>query len=492
MSFSRDEGRNLSNEERLCIYNFLLGQQKEDGRLPWGTFTSAGEKFKVHRHTVERIWQRAKISLQEGCLVANVECKYVGPKEKPQYFENIENIPLECRTTVRTMAIKAGVPKSTLYRRGIKTGLIKPHTNSTKPMLTLKHKLARLEYCLSLVDLRSESQEGFLFKNMENVVHVDEKWFYMVNSNERFYLYHKEQVPYRPVKSKRSMVKVMFLTCVARPRFDQEGNCLFDGKLGMFSFCESTVAIRSSANRPAGTVITKPVNGTRNVIRQMFIEQLLPAIRNKWPNKAEDITIQQDNAPAHIKVHDQEFVEAASKDGWKINLRFQPPNSPDCNILDLGFFAAIQSLQEKKVARTIDELIVAVRQAFEEFSIYKLEDNFLTLQNVLRAIMEEGGGNNYQVPHMRKQVLRRLGTLPRRLSCPKTLFFKTEELIESIQTQFDTERERGRLIVEEFLDWETEVLRQSQLPWVDPQPRSEDVISGTEVDGPPVDEEEWD
>ena len=38
----------------------------------------------------------------------------------------------------------------------------------------------------------------------------------------------------------------------------------------------------------------------------------------------------------------------------------QPPNSPDFNILDLGFFNSIQSLQQQKRMTDIDELITAV------------------------------------------------------------------------------------------------------------------------------------
>lgn len=35
----------------------------------------------------------------------------------------------------------------------------------------------------------------------------------------------------------------------------------------------------------------------------------------------------------------------------------QPPNNPDINVLDLGLFNAIQTLQYQTAARNIDELI---------------------------------------------------------------------------------------------------------------------------------------
>ena len=58
--------------------------------------------------------------------------------------------------------------------------------------------------------------------------------------------------------------------------------------------------------------------------------------------------IQQDNAKPHIKVDDAEFLQEASRDGFDIRLCFQPPNSPDLNVLELSFFQAIQSRQEQK------------------------------------------------------------------------------------------------------------------------------------------------
>jgi len=75
-----------------------------------------------------------------------------------------------------------------------------------------------------------------------------------------------------------------------------------------------------------------------------MINFLLPAIRAE---RGMPIYIQQDNAKTHIPVDDLEFVAAAQAEGWDIRLTCRPPNSPDLNILDLGFFAALQSLFHK-------------------------------------------------------------------------------------------------------------------------------------------------
>ena len=55
---------------------------------------------------------------------------------------------------------------------------------------------------------------------------------------------------------------------------------------------------------------------------------------------------------------DEIFQASTSEVGFDIGLICQPPNSPDLNVLYLGFFfSTIQVLQQRKVTRTIDELI---------------------------------------------------------------------------------------------------------------------------------------
>ena len=74
------------------------------------------------------------------------------------------------------------------------------------------------------------------------------------------------------------------------------------------------------------------------------------------------IFIQQDNAPSHLRENDPIFCEASKQEGFDIRLICQPPNSPDFNILDLGFFRVIQAIQYKKNAKTIQDLFPAVQQ----------------------------------------------------------------------------------------------------------------------------------
>ena len=93
------------------------------------------------------------------------------------------------------------------------------------------------------------SDQSLSFKPLYNVVYIDEKWFYRTRRNQKYYLANDEERPQRAVKSKNFIEKVMFLAVVTRPRFDENGHCTFDGKLGIFPFVTLELAKRWSPNR---------------------------------------------------------------------------------------------------------------------------------------------------------------------------------------------------------------------------------------------------
>ncbi|XP_047258880.1 uncharacterized protein LOC124891118 [Capsicum annuum] len=191
--------------------------------------------------------------------------------------------------------------------------------------------------------------------------------------------------------------KVMFM---ARPRFDENGIELFSGKIG--------------------TMETKPIlSVTKDISRACLIEKVLPTIRAKWPasDSNNPIILQQDNSRPHIGINDLEFIEAARQDGFDIRLCFQPSNSPDLNLLDLGFFRAIQSPQYQKVPKNVDELVEAVERSFDEMKEKQLNYVFLSLQFCMIDVMKDSGGNNYKVPHLNKNGLEREKNLPLQLHC---------------------------------------------------------------------------
>jgi hypothetical protein len=285
----------------------------------------------------------------------------------------------------------------------------------------------RLRFCLSMLEETSLPHDPE-FKSMHNIVHIDEKWFYVTKKSANYYLLENEDEPYRTCKNKNFIGKVMFLVAVARPRFDDGDKEIFSGKIGVFPLVQKVAAKRSSINRASGTLETKPITSiTKEVSRNFLINKVLPAIKEKWPREhaMETIYIQQDNAPCHVSIDDEEFHKAASEGGFDIRLSCQPPNSPDLNVLDLGFFNAIQSLQQKEVSKSVDELIEVVQNSYDNFSSKQSDKNFLTLQSCMIEIMKIKGSNNYRIPHMKKEVLLNRGILPTQLKCDRELVENT-------------------------------------------------------------------
>ena len=114
---------------------------------------------------------------------------------------------------------------------------------------------------------------------------------------------------------------------------------------------------------------------TKDNIRKFLIEKVLVAIREKLPRTSHrnTIKIQQDNARPHIHSTNPLFKEASEKLGLNIEIVNQPPNSPDLNVLDLGYF---NPFNIKKAPRNVDELIEAVSDSFEELQRSTLNNIF--------------------------------------------------------------------------------------------------------------------
>ena len=213
---------------------------------------------------------------------------------------------------------------------------IVPHTSALKPMLTEENKLNRLAFCLD------ERGEHGLYKEMFDRIHIDEKWFYVTDITMRCYLAKGEHPPVRKVKHKSHVEKVMFLSAVARPRYNPTTRQTFDGLIGIWPVVEWRAARRASRNRAAGTMEPHNVIMTKEVYLDFMLSKLLPAIAEKCPDemKARPIRIQQDNAKPHCSFvqGNAKLYTKATELGLIIHPYYQPPNSPDLNVLDLCFF----------------------------------------------------------------------------------------------------------------------------------------------------------
>ncbi|ETV77844.1 hypothetical protein H257_08668 [Aphanomyces astaci] len=205
-----------------------------------------------------------------------------------------------------------------------------------------------------------------------------------VNKAERdrrkVYLVPGEKPPRRAWKSKRFVPKVMFLAAVARPRYDEVGGVQSqDRHVAVCSFC----ACHPQLAQPTG----------------WYYGDVIPAIKASFPSANKRVVLQHDNATPHGAITDSELA-AVSTD---------------------GFFASIQSLQYKKMSRSVDDVVRNTMEAFDELNHEKLDNVFLTFQAVMRLILEHSGCNGYALPHLKKESLRRAGLLMSNVSCPVSL-----------------------------------------------------------------------
>ena len=241
--------RYYSDELKIAIYLELLAKT-DPPVLHHGVSRQVAEKFGVPRLVVQRIWR----SGQDYGGITGVKNKLVrncGRKRIELDMEAIKAVPLSQRTTFQDLANALGVKKTMLYNR-YREGYFRRHTNDLKFSLTDENKKARVRYCLSMLQaLYLDNYPSF--KPLYNVIYIDEKWFYRTRRNQKYYLANDEERPHREVKSKNFIEKVMFLAVVSRPRFDENGNCIFDGKLGIFPFTYQEPAKRWSRNRDRGT-----------------------------------------------------------------------------------------------------------------------------------------------------------------------------------------------------------------------------------------------
>ena len=439
----------LTGIQKKTLLMFLQ-LRSTDGKLDKGAVAAAVEQWGVKKTQVYTLWNEAKkINIYDREQFESFT-KALSPKKKqkcgrhiiPLDHQAIKKVPKNKRGSIRgleamlithgaTCSINVetgkcdckplpGHSKTSLHRK-LKSGLMKRVSSSLKPLLNDGHRKIRVVFIIGWVDPNSLPHTPS-FLPMFFVIHVDEKWFYITLVDRTFYLCLDEEAPLRMVKHKSHLQKIMFIAAVARPRF-QDGHCTFDGKIGIWPFLEEVPAKKASKNRPKGTLELKPVNISKSIYRDMMINNILPAIRERWPDgNTYAIEIQQDNARPHIDTHDEVFLAEASKFGFKIKMTCQPAQSPDMNVCDLGFFRSIQSKQHQNASNTMEELRDAVIKAYWEMPPYYLNKVWLSLQQCMIETLKCDGNNSYKLPHISKDKLFREGNLPLTLSFDRFLY----------------------------------------------------------------------
>jgi hypothetical protein len=181
--------------------------------------------------------------------------------------------------------------------------------------------------------------------------------------------------------------------------------------------------------------VVSNVSVTAEVYENYVIDSVLPAIAKNAPlaMKSKRIFLQQDNASPHACINSDNKRFKAKCEELQIDVCpvFQPPNSPDLNILDLAFFNSLQTnCFMTSISNNKQELIDHVVDCYFDYPWETLERAYMTLQCVMNAILRCDGGNWYKLPHFGKsQKLRENGCLPCRLDA--------DDYFEVVETDYD-------------------------------------------------------
>ena len=99
------------------------------------------------------------------------------------------------RRTVRALAKHTNIPKSTVQNR-LKAGDLNWHSSSIQPLVSPKNEVQRLRHCISCI-IPATILDDPQFCGFYDIIHVDEKWFYITEETQRVILVPGEQPPHR-------------------------------------------------------------------------------------------------------------------------------------------------------------------------------------------------------------------------------------------------------------------------------------------------------
>lgn len=149
----------------------------------------------------------------------------------------------------------------------------------------------------------------------------------------------------------------MFIATVATPVVDPKRNINFDGRVCFHPIVKISHYQSNTKNAASGDPYFETVNVDKACFRKYVLLTVVPTLRTKKCSFATRIVLQFDgagghgcNSPAAAETFCATLRVVINKDPHQIpiTVRVQPPNSPDCNVLDLGLW--------KSMARALDHL----------------------------------------------------------------------------------------------------------------------------------------
>ena len=164
--------------------------------------------------------------------------------EREDLQEALAALPLHGRGTIRDLSHQLGVSVGICHTLIHIEKEILPHSSAIKPFLTEQNKLQCWLYAMERIHHGKNGQ--MMWYHGYEEIHVNKKWFFLLAENFCYYVTPKEKkekaISTRHCKHKSHIIKVKFLCALARPRLNDSGRCVFDGKLGIWSFVQKVQA----------------------------------------------------------------------------------------------------------------------------------------------------------------------------------------------------------------------------------------------------------
>ncbi|XP_066324288.1 uncharacterized protein [Miscanthus floridulus] len=187
--------KEMFEELRKQVYQALLARSN-NGKLGKKDTAFVAAQFGLHIRSVQRLWKRGKIQLANSVpvVVSSLKKGKVGRKTIPVDLEALRNIPLKERMTIEDVCMKLNMSKWKIQKY-LKKGLLRRHSSSIKPYLTEANKRSRLKWCVDMI--KKDLLDDPRFKDLFDFVFIDEKWFYLSQKSEKYYLLPEEDDPHR-------------------------------------------------------------------------------------------------------------------------------------------------------------------------------------------------------------------------------------------------------------------------------------------------------
>ncbi|KAL6842938.1 hypothetical protein ACP4OV_027251 [Aristida adscensionis] len=199
--------KDMSDELRKQVYQALLARSK-NGKLGKKDTRIVADHFRVHIQAVQRLWKRGKTQLANfiPVVVDNRKKGRCGRKAIPVNLEVLRSIPLKERMTIEDVCSKLNMSKWKVQRL-LKKGFLRRHSSSIKPYLTDANKKTRLKWCVDMID--KDFPDDPRFKDLFDIMFIDEKWFYLSQKSENYYLLPDEDDPHRTCKNKNYIPRLV-------------------------------------------------------------------------------------------------------------------------------------------------------------------------------------------------------------------------------------------------------------------------------------------